>query len=72
MSTNHTNPTEVNHDLFVLNSEADACAVDTAVAWGFNEVSHPMLAGQTVMAVVDGFAGAVGFYMVGADFEATN
>lgn len=65
-------PTEVNHDLFVLDAQADNCAADRAVAWGFNDVDYPLVAGQTVMVVVDGYAGAVGFYMIGAEFEETN
>jgi hypothetical protein len=65
-------PTEANHDLFVLDAEADACDAAAAGAWGFNSVSYFMGAGQTVMIVVDGFAGDVGFYMVGAEFEPVN
>jgi hypothetical protein len=62
-------PTEVNHDVFILAAEADSCSAQRAVAWGFNSASAELLAGETVMAVIDGYAGDNGFYMLEAQFE---
>ena len=62
-------PTEVNHDVFILAAQADSCSAERAVAWGFNSASAELLAGETVMVVVDGYAGDIGFYMLEAQFE---
>ena len=62
-------PTEVNHDLIVLEAEADNCAAAAAIDWGFSDVTVDVSEGQVLMLVVDGYAGDEGFYMVSATFD---
>ena len=62
-------PMEVNQDVFILAADAASCSANQAIAWGFNSASTQMLAGETVMVVVDGYAGDEGFYMLEANLE---
>jgi len=56
-------PTEVNHDLFVLQGE-DTCEAESAVARGFNSVRFDAVAGELYFLVVDGYDGDAGEYTV--------
>lgn len=57
------NPTELNHDVFVLESgAAGTCESANAVARGFNDVSFEVESGKTYFVVVDGFDGAAGTF----------
>ena len=54
-------PTQVNHDLFVLDSRR-GCNAEAAIDWGFNSVSFDAEAGVSYYFVVDGFAGDEGAF----------
>ncbi|MCP4873038.1 MAG: DUF1669 domain-containing protein [Proteobacteria bacterium] len=56
------NPTELNHDVFVLEAGDGTCQSANAVARGFNDVSFEVEAGATYFVVVDGFDGAAGAF----------
>ncbi len=62
-------PTELNHDLFVLEQGDGTCVAASAVARGFNDVSFEVEAGKTYFLVVDGFDGAMGAF--DAELECT-
>jgi hypothetical protein len=53
-------PTELNHDLFVLQESAAGCSNADAVARGFNDVTFEAEAGARYYLVVDGFHGEAG------------
>jgi hypothetical protein len=55
----HPRPTEVDHDLFVLN---DTCSADSATARGFNDVVFSVTEGEIVLLVLDGYNGDIGEY----------
>jgi len=48
-------PTEINHDLFVLDGNSGVCTAAECVAHGFNSVEFDAVPGQTYYLVVDGF-----------------
>lgn len=48
-------PTEVDHDVFVLDATAGICTADTAIAWGFHSVTFEATAGSRYVLVVDGY-----------------
>lgn len=48
-------PTEVNHDLFILDGGAGVCTAGEAIAFGFNSVEFEAQEGHTYYFVVDGF-----------------
>jgi len=60
-------PTELNHDLFVLESGTGTCEAGNAIGRGFNDLSFEVEAGKTYFVVVDGFDGAAGAF--GAELE---
>ncbi len=60
----HPSPTEVNHDLFVLDGGDGTCDSRNALRRGFNDVTFEAVAGQTYYLVLDGFAGDAGPYEV--------
>ncbi len=60
-------PTEVNHDLFVLDGGAGVCAAAEAVAFGFNSVVFDAVAGHTYFFVVDGFDDHAGAFEATVD-----
>ena len=47
-------PTEVNHDLFILDGADFSCSPASCIAMGFNEVSFDAQAGSNYYLVVDG------------------
>ena len=47
-------PTEVNHDLFILDGSDFSCSPASCIAMGFNEVSFDAQAGSNYYLVVDG------------------
>jgi len=57
-------PTEVNHDVFVIDGSVAGCHEEGTIAWGSNSVSFDAVAGQTYFLVVDGYAGDAGFFML--------
>lgn len=48
-------PTEINHDLFVLDGAGGTCTAAECVAHGFNSVEFDAVPGRTYYLVVDGF-----------------
>ena len=48
-------PTEINHDLFVLDGAGGLCTAAQCVAHGFNSVEFDAVPGRTYYLVVDGF-----------------
>lgn len=67
-SLQNAHPTEVNHDLMVLQApSALQCSADQCVAWGLNGVEFDATAGQTYFLVVDGYDGDAGPFEVSLD-----
>ena len=55
-------PTVLNHDIFVLEANGNACSAENAVERGFNEVSFETVAGRTYFLVIDGATEAEGAF----------
>ena len=55
-------PTELNHDVFVLSGTMGSCLADGALVRGFNEVSFEARAGETYFLVIDGYNGDAGHF----------
>ncbi len=55
----HPRPTEVNHDLFILDG---TCRAEDAIVRGFNDVVFTVTEGDIVLLLLDGFDGDIGPY----------
>ena len=60
-------PTQVNHDIIILESSGNSCNSQEAVEWGFNAVTFEPSAGTTYQVVVDGYDGDVGAFELQLD-----
>jgi hypothetical protein len=60
-------PTELNHDMIILDGSAGQCVNTSAVAWGFNTLEFTPVAGNTYHVVVDGYDGDVGAFQLELD-----
>ena len=60
-------PTQVNHDIVILESDGTSCNSQEAVTWGFNAVTFEPNAGTTYQIVVDGYDGDVGAFELELD-----
>lgn len=62
-------PSELNQDIFVLESDSGDCAASAAVKRGFNDVRFDVVAGRTYTVVVDSPAGVAGEFELELDCE---
>lgn len=60
-------PTQVNHDIIVIESTGNSCNSADAVEWGFNAVTFEPTAGTTYQIVVDGYDGDMGAFELALD-----
>ena len=60
-------PTQVNHDIIVIESTGNSCNSADAVEWGFNAVTFEPTAGTTYQIVVDGYDGDAGAFELQLD-----
>jgi|GEM_PF-1775811 len=60
-------PTQVNHDIMILDGSSGSCMSSNAVAWGFNSLIFEPEAGKTYYVVVDGYSGDAGAYELELD-----
>ncbi len=59
----HPHPTQVNHDLFVLEGN-QPCRAEAAIHRGFNDVDFEGVTGEVRVLILDGFDGDVGEFEV--------
>jgi len=59
----HPSPTEVDHDLFVLEGN-QPCRADAAIERGFNDVDFEGTPGEVRVLILDGYDGDVGAFEV--------
>ncbi len=60
-------PTELNHDIIILDGTAGQCMNTSAVAWGFNTLEFTPTGGNTYYVVVDGYDGDAGAFQLELD-----
>jgi hypothetical protein len=60
-------PTEVNHDIMILDGSSGQCLSSNAIDWGFNSVQFEPNAGTTYYIVVDGYSGDAGAFELELD-----
>jgi len=56
-------PTEVNHDILILDGRSGSCMASECLAQGFNSVTFDAIAGQAYFLVIDGFFGEAGAFV---------
>ena len=62
-------PTEVNHDIMILDGSSGSCLSSNAVDWGYNSVQFEPNAGTTYFIVVDGYYGDAGAFELQLDCD---
>ena len=62
-------PTELNHDIMILDGSSGECLNTNAVEWGLNEVRFEPTAGTTYYVVVDGYFGDAGAFELELDCQ---
>jgi hypothetical protein len=60
-------PTQVNHDIMILDGSSGSCMSSNAVTWGFNSLLFEPEAGKTYYVVIDGYDGDAGEYTLELD-----
>ena len=60
-------PTQVNHDIIVIESTGSSCNSADSVFWGFNAATFEPTAGTTYQIVVDGYDGDAGAFELQLD-----
>lgn len=62
-------PTELNHDIIILDGSSGECVNTNAVEWGLNDVRFEPTAGTTYYVVVDGYFGDAGAFELELDCQ---
>ncbi len=62
-------PTEVDHDVFVLDVTGGSCVADAAVAWGFHSVTFEATAGREYALIVDGYHADAGAFTAAVECD---